>query len=76
MNDMNENKDIALFLFKKKITAHVDIKDKQFYNGLIIELHETFLVINDRMIGETPVAFSEINNIEKFRGGENEMSKV
>ena len=68
MNGMNEKKDIAKFLFKNKITAHIDTKDKDFYNGLIIELHETFLVLNDRMIGLAPVAFSEINIIEKFRG--------
>ena len=68
--EMNEMNDIAKFLFEKKITCHVDTKDGDFYNGLIIELHETFILVNDRMIGETPIAFSEIKNIEKFRGGE------
>ena len=36
------------------------IIDKNFYNGLILEVHESFLVINDRMLGESPIAFSEI----------------
>ena len=66
--EMNEMKDVAKFLFENKITIHVDKKDQDFYNGLIIELHETFIVVNDRMIGETPIAFSEIESIEKFRG--------
>ena len=68
MNELNENKDKAKFLFDNKITTHVDTLDNDFYNGLIIELHETFLVLNDRVLGLTPVAFSEIKNIERFRG--------
>ena len=59
--------DVARFLFNNKTTAHIDTKDNDFYNGLIIELHPTFIVINDRVIGLTPIAFSEILNIERFR---------
>ena len=65
---MNEMIDVAKFLFKNKITAHIDTKDKDFYNGLIIEMHETFLVIKDRVIGLTPISFSNVDVIEKFRG--------
>ena len=65
MNEMNET---AKFLFEKKITTHIDTKDGGFYNGLLIELHEVFVVINDRMLGETPIAFSEMERIGRFRG--------
>lgn len=65
--EMNEMKDVARFLFNNKITCHVDSKDGGFFNGLLIELHETFVVINDRMLGLTPIAFSEIKLIERFR---------
>jgi len=65
--EMNEMNDVAKFLFENKITAHIDTRDKDFYNGLIIELHETFIVINDRVLGQTPIAFSEMESIEKFR---------
>ena len=67
-NEMNEIKEIALFLFKKKIPAHVDMKDEIYYNGLIIEIQDSFIVLNDRMLGETLLAFSNIKNIDKFRG--------
>lgn len=60
-------KDIAEFLFKHKITTHIDTKDNSWYNGLIIEVHPTFIVINDRILGPTPVPFSEIEIIERFR---------
>ena len=66
--EINEIKDKAKFLFDKRITTHVDTKDNSFINGLIIELHETFVVINDRVHGLTPISFSEIDKINKFRG--------
>jgi hypothetical protein len=68
--EMNEMNDVAKFLFDKKITCHIDTKDNDFYNGLIIELHPTFLVVNDRILGQTPISFSEIKIIEKFRSKE------
>ena len=65
--EMNEINDVAKFLFEKKDTIHIDTLDLDFYNGLIIELHKTFLVINDRVLGLTPIPFSTIKSIEKFR---------
>jgi hypothetical protein len=65
--EMNEIKEIARFLFEKQSTAHLDTLDLDFYNGLILELHETFIVLNDRVLGSTPIPFSEIKTIEKFR---------
>lgn len=67
---MNEINEVAKFLFNNKITAHIDAKDGDFFNGLIIELHESFLVLNDRYWGMTPIAFSSIDIIEKFRSKE------
>lgn len=67
INDINEINDIAKFLFEKKITTHIDTWDSDFYNGLIIELHPTFLVINDRVRGLSPITFSKIRKIETFR---------
>jgi len=66
--EMNEMNELVQFLFDNKITTHVDTKDGGFFNGLIIELHKTFIVLHDRVLGETPIAFSEIKTIERFRG--------
>lgn len=65
---MNETNEKAKFFFDKKVTIHVDTNSGRFYNGLIIEIHENFILVNDRMLGETPVYFSEIKNLERFRG--------
>ena len=63
----NEMNDVLNFFFTKSITIHIDTNNGEWYNGLIIELHETFLVINVRVLGETPVPFSEIKVVERFK---------
>lgn len=58
----------AGFFFERKSTVHISCADGKFYNGLIIEIvGEEYLIINDRLYGETPVYFSEIKGIENFR---------
>jgi len=64
---VNEIKDMIKFLFESKTTIHVDTLDNTFHNGLILECHETFIVIHDRIWGETPIPISEIKTIAKFR---------
>lgn len=59
--------DVATFLHNNKIFSHIDLVDGTFYNGLIIELSESMLIINDRVLGETPVRVSSINNIRRGR---------
>lgn len=66
--ELIELKDKAKFLFDNKITINITTKDRKFYNGLIIELHETLVVINDRVLGLTPIAFSEIKYLGRFIG--------
>ena len=65
--EINEIKDVAKFLFESKIKAHIDTQDKDYFNGSIEELHDTFLILDDRYWGMTPIAFSDIKHIEKFR---------
>ena len=74
----NETTMKAKFFFDKKVTVHVVCNSGRFYNGLIIEYHEgQFILINDRVLGETPVFFTEISGIERFKGGEgDDRSKV
>ena len=66
--EKNELNEMIEFLFNNKITTHIDSYDGTFYNGLVIEKHETFLVINDRVLGLTPISLSQIKTICKFKG--------
>jgi hypothetical protein len=66
--ERNELLQLANFFFEKRITVHIKTEGDSFYNGLIIEIvGEDYILINDRMLGETPVAFSQIKRLERFR---------
>jgi len=65
--DMHEKIEMSKFLFNKKIITHIDTHDGSFYNGLIMELSDTMLVINDRKIGDTPIMLSNIKNLSRWR---------
>ena len=57
-----------LNLYKeKKITIHVILKSRQFYNGIVTELGSDFFMIEDRKLGTMPVFFIEVYNIEPYK---------
>lgn len=70
--ELNEMYEVARFLFEKQISVHIDTFDGAFLNGLIIELHKRFIVINDRIQGMTPIAFSRIKILERYRSKNND----
>jgi hypothetical protein len=52
---------------KDKVAVHIKLKNGRFYNGLILEIaEEEFLIILDRINGETPVFFTEMIAIETY----------
>jgi len=46
--------------------VHISCSNSRFYNGIIKSIKETFLIIDDRIYGETPVYFEEIKGIERY----------
>jgi len=62
------------FFFENNKTIHILKNDGQFYNGLILEICDDFIILIDRKVGEVPIFLSEINKIEPFKKrGENEV---
>ncbi len=55
------------FFFKNKIKVHLMKEDRQFYNGLILEHSDKHLIMNDRVVGEVFVFYSEINKIDNYK---------
>lgn len=67
---MKEQKETKIeFFFEEKLKVHIDCFSGRFYNGGIIEINskKCFIILNDRVIGETPIMFEEIKNIEKMK---------
>ena len=56
----------AAYFFKDKLLVHIKLKSGTFYNGLIKKFHEEFIIFEDRVSGELPIYFSEIERIERF----------
>lgn len=65
MND-NETKTKAQFYSKKKTIIHLKLESDIFYNGIIMEVGNNFLIIHDRFLGDTFVNFSEIKKLEPY----------
>lgn len=66
LNMIGEKKISLFFELKKKV--HISC-DGRFYNGFIIEvnLDKEFLLLRDDKLGEVPILFEEILNIEPCR---------
>lgn len=54
----------AKFFMNRNQPVHVSKKNYWFNNGIIKELSAEFLIIVDEVVGEMPVFFSEIYEIE------------
>ena len=58
----------AKYFIEHKIEIHISSSNGRFYNGHIIKIHEeSYLIIDDKVYGETPIFFSEIIGIERFK---------
>lgn len=55
------------FYQDNKIKIHIETRDLQFYNGLIIEHSDKHLIILDRYVGQVFIYFQEITSFEKFK---------
>ena len=67
MNDINETKRRVELFFQNKINVHIDTFDNRFYNGIILELGSDFLLMHERVVGQTFVLFSQIKDIEPYK---------
>jgi len=66
-NMINEMIGKVKFYMDKRIAVHIMCADGKFYNGFVLEIvGEDFLVLVDRVLGETPVYFSQIKSVERF----------
>ena len=54
----------AKFFFLKQTSIHITKKDSRFHNGIILEVKTEFLILEDEVLGEMPIFFSEISLIE------------
>lgn len=54
----------AKFYLIKKGAVHISKTDNRFLNGIIKDVRNDFLILEDEKLGEMPVFFTEIKFIE------------
>ena len=69
---MNENelriKEKIEFFMEEKVKVHVELKDRTFLNGIIIQkLRKDVYWIEERKLGEIFLFLKDIYDIDKFR---------
>ena len=55
------------FYFKKKAMIHLEKKDGQWFNGLILEHSNKHLILFDKVVKEVFIGFQEIKKIEPYK---------
>ena len=65
----NEKERILDYFFEKQKLIHIGCVDGRFYNGTILEINfdKKLIVFIDDVLGEIPILFEEIRNVEPFK---------
>ena len=70
MTENNEVKEQKVrYFFDKKNKVHIKKKNGYIHNGLILEVKEDLLILDDKFSGAMPIYFMEIFEIEKMEEG-------
>ena len=65
---------ILEFYFSDKKKVHIVCNSGRFYNGIIKKIHlrKKMIILLDNKLGDLPISFSEIENIEPFKEVKND----
>jgi hypothetical protein len=56
----------ARYFLGEKQEVHITVRSGMFFNGFITYVGADFLLIDDRKLGEMPLFFEEIRDIERY----------
>lgn len=57
----------AQFFFNNRNKVHIKDKSDRFFNGVIKEIAEEYLIFHDRVVGDTIIYFSDIRRIDVYQ---------
>lgn len=66
-DDNNILKQKIKYYFENKLPVHISLRSTRFLNGKILEFAGDMIIIEDNLLGATPVYFDEIKYVEPFR---------
>jgi len=68
--ERNEMFNVLNFYLERNILIHIDTSDGKFYNGTIISITESLVILDDRVVGEVPISIPSITNLERYKNKE------
>ena len=54
------------FYLEKQIPIHVVTVDARYYNGVLVDVNDTRLILLDKKYGEMFIVLEEIKNVEPY----------
>lgn len=69
MNETNEEilGKQAQYFANNGVAVHIQKKNGKWVNGHILEVLADFIMLNERLMGQIPVFFGEIESIEAYK---------
>lgn len=68
MNEENEGLKQQFKFFKENdFLVHIRLKNGRFFNGKILEHAGDLVIIDDKVLGATPVYFLQIKFVERYK---------
>lgn len=61
-----KNKERIKAFFESKISVHIGMFNKEWFNGQIISMREKFFILDERKKGPVPILYSDIYSIDKL----------
>lgn len=51
--------------FKENMSIHIDTIEGLFFNGLILEIKDNYVLLDEKKLGKYPVLYSDIKLLRK-----------
>jgi hypothetical protein len=61
---INDNKEKLKVFYEKKISVHILLTSREWFNGEVKEVSDSFIILIERKKGVVPLFFNEIWSIE------------
>ena len=71
-NDKEMIKEKLNLYFKLNTSIHIKLNNKEFRNGTISKIEDSYILLEEIKLGKIPILFSEIYQADKLRRKEND----
>jgi hypothetical protein len=67
LNSLVETKENLVYFKEENTMVHLVLTNKRFYNGKVLDVRETMIILDDKKLGKIPIPLKDIYLIETFQ---------